>query len=382
MSMSPPPSPSSPVRGALAVERAARLDPAVTVFRRLTRPLQASRAGSVLRGSWLGQPLHPTLTDIPLGMWTAASVLDLASVLGDLDSRPAAQRLVGVGLLSAVPTALTGWADWTGIAPAQQRVGVVHAGLNVTAVGLYAGSWAARRRGRHGTGAALALGGAAISTVARYLGTHLASVRAAAGQQRPGAGSASPGSTQPPQVRTKRSGGLTSGGALAAAGTDGKDELRSAIVAQHAKIQSLAETVSLGPAARRGPALAQLLAHLAGYEAVKQELLVPLGARFDPERPLPEGEMTLQISRLEKLDIQSPSFGTQFGLFEDALGRHAGTEEEEQLPRLLHAIDDEQARTIVRVLAAEDEAAARRSGSFDQMLASARVHVRSLAGSA
>jgi uncharacterized membrane protein len=379
--MSPPPSPSLPVRGALAAEGASRLDPAVTVFRRLTRPLQASTAGSVLRGSWLGQPLHPTLTDIPLGMWTAASVLDLASALGDLDGRPAARRLVGVGLLSAVPTALTGWADWTGIAPAQQRVGVAHAGLNVTAVGLYAGSWAARRRGRHGTGAALALGGAAVSAVARYLGIHLASVRAAGSQQGPGARSTSPGSAPVPQSRTGRGVGHTAGGALAAAGTDSKDELRSAIVAQHAKIQSLAEAVSLGPSTRRAPALAQLLAHLAGYEAVKHELLVPLGARFDPERPLPEGQMTLQISQLEGLDIESPSFGTQFGLFEDAIGRHAATEEEEQLPRLLHAIDDEQARTVVRVLAAEDEAASRRSGRYDQMLASARVHVRALAGS-
>ncbi len=380
--MSPPPNPSLPVRGALAVEGAARLDPAVTVFRRLTRPLQASRAGAVLRGSWLGQPLHPTLTDIPLGMWTAASVLDLADVLGDADSHPAAQRLVGVGLLTAVPTALTGWADWTGIAPAQQRVGVAHAGLNVTAVGLYAGSWAARRRGHHGTGAALALGGGAISVVARYLGAHLASVRASASQQRPGVRSTTADWAHVPPAGSGRGARLVRGEALAAGGADSKDELRSALVAQHAKIQSLAEAVSLGPAARRGPALAQLLAHLAGYEAVKQELLVPLGALFDPDRPLPEGAMTLQITQLEVLDIESPSFGTQFALFEDALSRHAATEEEEQLPRLMQAIDGDQARTVVRVLAAEAEAASRRSGRFDQMLASARVHVRAIASSA
>lgn len=30
-----------------------------------------------LHGTWLGHPLHPVLTDIPIGAWTAALVLDL-----------------------------------------------------------------------------------------------------------------------------------------------------------------------------------------------------------------------------------------------------------------------------------------------------------------
>ena len=29
-----------------------------------------------LHGTWLGHPLHPVLTDVPLGAWTAAVVLD------------------------------------------------------------------------------------------------------------------------------------------------------------------------------------------------------------------------------------------------------------------------------------------------------------------
>jgi hypothetical protein len=42
---------------------------------------------------------------------------------------------------------------------------------------VYAASWLARRRGRHGTGAKLALAGAAIAGVGGYLGGHLTEAR-------------------------------------------------------------------------------------------------------------------------------------------------------------------------------------------------------------
>src|ERR1043165_4966818 len=31
---------------------------------------------NILHGTWLGHPLHPALTDVPLGAWTAAFALD------------------------------------------------------------------------------------------------------------------------------------------------------------------------------------------------------------------------------------------------------------------------------------------------------------------
>jgi hemerythrin-like domain-containing protein len=104
-----------------------------------------------------------------------------------------------------------------------------------------------------------------------------------------------------------------------------------------------------------------------------------LGAEHETERALAESGMAVQVERLERLDIQSPSFVTQFQLFEEALSRHNMLEEQEQLPRVLETVDDDQARMVVRVLAAEEAAASRRSGHFSQMLASARVHVRALA---
>ena len=130
--------------------------------------------GSVLRGDWLGHALHPLLTDLVLGTWTSATVLDLT---GGPGSAAAAKRLVGAGLLAAGPTAWSGWAEWTQAGPRDQRVGLVHAVTNAVAVGTYAASWLARSRGHHATGARLALTGAAVSGLGAYLGGHLAAAR-------------------------------------------------------------------------------------------------------------------------------------------------------------------------------------------------------------
>ena len=129
---------------------------------------------SVLRGEWLGHAVHPVLTDVVLGTWTSASLLDL---LGGRDASGSAQRLVGLGLLAAAPTFWTGWAEWTTVGQREKRVGVVHAVTNGTALSAYAASWLARRRGDHGRGVRLALVGAAVSGFGAYLGGHLASTR-------------------------------------------------------------------------------------------------------------------------------------------------------------------------------------------------------------
>jgi hypothetical protein len=130
--------------------------------------------GSVLRGEWLGHTVHPVLTDVALGTWTSASLLDL---FGGADAAGPAQRLIGAGLLAAGPTAWTGWAEWSTTGPRDKRVGLVHAVTNGAAIGVYAASWWARHRGRHGSGVRLALVGAAIAGVGGYLGGHLAEAR-------------------------------------------------------------------------------------------------------------------------------------------------------------------------------------------------------------
>jgi len=151
----------------------------------LDRPVQAleptvqavfgtGTRGSVLRGEWLGHAIHPLLTDLVVGTWTSATLLD---VVGGSGSAAAAQRLIGTGLLAAAPTAWTGWAEWSAISSRDKRVGLVHAATNGLAISVYAASWVARHRGRHDTGARLALVGAAVSGVGAYLGGHLAIAR-------------------------------------------------------------------------------------------------------------------------------------------------------------------------------------------------------------
>jgi uncharacterized membrane protein len=130
--------------------------------------------GRLLRGDWLGHAVHPVLTDVVLGTWTSASVLDL---VGGTDSSASAQRLVGTGLLASGPTAWTGWAEWSAAPARDKRMGLVHAVTNAVTIGFYAASWRARRQGRHGSGSRLALAGMALSGVGGYLGGHLAAAR-------------------------------------------------------------------------------------------------------------------------------------------------------------------------------------------------------------
>lgn len=187
--MDPDDRPTMLVRATLRLEEAAALDRPVAALEPVVRTLFATGShGSVLRGDWLGHALHPLLTDVVIGTWTSATLLDL---VGGRDSAAAAQRLIGTGLLAAGPTAWTGWAEWSAAGARDKRVGLVHAVTNGLAIGTYAASWIARQRGRHGSGVRLALAGAAVSGVGAYLGGHLAAARKV--------GSRHPAYVEPPQ---------------------------------------------------------------------------------------------------------------------------------------------------------------------------------------
>jgi len=163
------------VRLTLRLENATVLDSAVRAVEPTIRSVFGTGArAAVLRGDWLGHAIHPLLTDLVLGTWTSASLLDLCC---GTESSAAAQRLVGAGLLAVGPTAWAGWAEWSAAGPRDRRVGLVHAVSIAFAITMYAGSWVARRRGRHSSGVRLALAGAATAGVSGYLGSHLAVAR-------------------------------------------------------------------------------------------------------------------------------------------------------------------------------------------------------------
>jgi nitrite reductase/ring-hydroxylating ferredoxin subunit/uncharacterized membrane protein len=126
-----------------------------------------------LSGTWLGHALHPVLTDVVIGTFLSASLLDL---LGDDDDGRAAERLLAVGIAAYGPTAVTGvndWADAEPADPAVRRVGLVHAASNAVALSLYTGSLVSRKRGARGRGKLLAAAGTAVMATAGYLGGHL-----------------------------------------------------------------------------------------------------------------------------------------------------------------------------------------------------------------
>ena len=129
------------------------------------------KVADVLHGVWLGHPLHPVLTDIPIGAWTAAAVFDVMEMAGNGSIAPGADAAVAVGLAGAVGAALTGLTDWHKLSePASKRIGAAHAVLNITATALYAGSLVARKQGARGVGRALSWIGYTLVGASSYLG--------------------------------------------------------------------------------------------------------------------------------------------------------------------------------------------------------------------
>lgn len=126
---------------------------------------------SPLHSDVLGHSLHPVLTDLTLGCWTSATLLDLA---GGSGARPAATLLTLAGVVAAVPTAVAGAADWSEMTGSERRVGAVHALGTDVAIFLFAGSLVARKRGRHGAGVRLSALGNLVMVGAGFLGGHLA----------------------------------------------------------------------------------------------------------------------------------------------------------------------------------------------------------------
>jgi nitrite reductase/ring-hydroxylating ferredoxin subunit/uncharacterized membrane protein len=127
----------------------------------------AQRVKNWLNGVWLGHPLHPALTDMVLGAWWMGAILD---VFGGKRSADAA---ISVGVLAAVPTALSGAADWTDTEAEQRRTGLVHALLNSAALVCMLLSLFARRAEQRALGFGLSTAGLALSTFSAWLGGEL-----------------------------------------------------------------------------------------------------------------------------------------------------------------------------------------------------------------
>src|SRR5699024_10055621 len=79
-----------------------------------------------------------------------------------------------IGVLSAVPTAVTGWATRESLDPERRRLAGIHGLTMAAATSLYGVSWLLRRRGSRGAGVAVAQLGAVCATLGAHVGGRIA----------------------------------------------------------------------------------------------------------------------------------------------------------------------------------------------------------------
>lgn len=132
------------------------------------------RLHDLLDGTWLGAPLHPALSDVPIGSWVSSFMLDtIAELSGSSAAARAADATLMVGTVSALPTVLTGVSEWRDLSGQARRIATLHGMLNGIGLTLTIASLPQRARGRRGSGRVLSATGLAFSGIAAHLGGEL-----------------------------------------------------------------------------------------------------------------------------------------------------------------------------------------------------------------
>src|SRR6266576_154360 len=87
----------------------------------------AQKIRNFLNGTWLGEPLHVVLKDVPIGAWTVAMVFDaFDSMASSSEFALAAEASIAIGILGAVGAAATGLTDWSDVDPPARKMGYKH----------------------------------------------------------------------------------------------------------------------------------------------------------------------------------------------------------------------------------------------------------------
>ena len=134
----------------------------------------AQKIRNFLNGTWLGEPLHVVLTDVPVGAWTVAMAFDaLDLVFNRREFARACETSIGIGLLAAAGAAVTGMTDWSDVDPPARRLGLIHGLLNLSGAALFATSLFLRKKKSRGTGRIVGVLGYAVMSYAAHLGGKL-----------------------------------------------------------------------------------------------------------------------------------------------------------------------------------------------------------------
>jgi uncharacterized membrane protein len=133
-----------------------------------------ARLRNVVDGVWFGSPLHPALTDVPVGSWTAAITFDALDVAtGSRALRNAADASLALGVAGGFAAAALGLSDWRYLSGGSRRMGTAHALLNAGALALNTSSLVLRATGRRRAGQIAFLSGYSLAGMGAHLGGEL-----------------------------------------------------------------------------------------------------------------------------------------------------------------------------------------------------------------
>jgi uncharacterized membrane protein len=135
---------------------------------------------NVLKGTWLGHPLHPILVHIPMAMWPGALIFDLLSqwgIGGNAVVRLSFYAIV-FGLIASLLAVPTGVVDWSGVKKEKPawKIGLYHMILNLLVAAIFAINLGLRAQTYReatqvaGTPLLLSIGGTALLVGSAYLG--------------------------------------------------------------------------------------------------------------------------------------------------------------------------------------------------------------------
>jgi nitrite reductase/ring-hydroxylating ferredoxin subunit/uncharacterized membrane protein len=132
---------------------------------------------NVLSGTSLfGHPLHPALTDVPLGAWLTGVIADYLAITTNLVPRSAGTIALAIGLAVAAGAAVTGYTDFQDVYGMERRTALAH-GLTMTVVfSVQAISLVLRLVGvsaLYPAAVGLATFGLALTMIGMYLGGHI-----------------------------------------------------------------------------------------------------------------------------------------------------------------------------------------------------------------
>jgi hypothetical protein len=124
------------------------------------------------------------------------------------------------------------------------------------------------------------------------------------------------------------------------------DDVVGVLLTQHARVRDLFADVRSATGEHKRQAFDELRALLAVHETAEEMVVRPVTRDIDravaDARDQEEGEATVVLKSLEKMDVSTAEFDQKLAEFEQAVAEHAGHEEREEFPALRAASTQEQ----------------------------------------